>query len=231
MVGASSGGGGGSPVDPTTVLATGDIKPTYGTGVLTGFVRLNGRTIGSATSGATERANSDTQALFVFLWNSDSSLAVSGGRGASAAADWSANKTIALPDFRSRAMAGLADMGTAGNSIFAGATFTTGNPTTLGATIGSSFSTITTSNLPAYNLGFSLAWTQTGGGLVSGQAVSSTSNFGVTSGGFNVVGTVNLLSPSVSVTGTIGGTISSGGGNTALQTISPLVLVTLYIKL
>src|SRR6476660_9561509 len=56
VVGASSGGGGGSPVDPTTVLQTGWLQPIYGTGVVTGFVRANGRTIGSATSGATERA-------------------------------------------------------------------------------------------------------------------------------------------------------------------------------
>src|SRR4030095_1292395 len=49
VVGASSGGGGGSPVDPTTVLQTGWLQPIYGTGVVTGFVRANGRTIGSAT--------------------------------------------------------------------------------------------------------------------------------------------------------------------------------------
>lgn len=113
IVGASSGGGGGGSVDPTTVLATGDIKYTYGASILPGWVRLNGRTIGSSTSGATERANADTQALFLYLWGEDSSLAVSGGRGASAAADWAANKTIALPDFRGRVIGGLDDMGNA----------------------------------------------------------------------------------------------------------------------
>lgn len=111
VVGASSGGGGGSPVDATTILATGDLKVRYGTGALAGFVRTNGRTIGSATSGATERANADTQALFQFLWDSDPNLTVSGGRGANAAADWSANKQIALPDWRGRVIAGLDDMG------------------------------------------------------------------------------------------------------------------------
>jgi hypothetical protein len=39
VVGASSGGGGGGgTVDPTTILATGDIKVAYGTGILSGFV-------------------------------------------------------------------------------------------------------------------------------------------------------------------------------------------------
>jgi len=111
VVGASSGGGGGSPVDATTVLATGDIKIRYGTGVLSGFVRLNARTIGSATSGASERANADTQSLFEYLWNADPNLTVSTGRGGSSAADWAANKTITLPDFRGRVIAGLDDMG------------------------------------------------------------------------------------------------------------------------
>jgi hypothetical protein len=106
VIGPSSGAGAAPSVDATTVLATGDVKPKYGTGTLTGFVRLNGRTIGSPTSGATERANADTQTLFEYLWTADANLAVSGGRGASANADWLANKTITLPDFRGRVPGG-----------------------------------------------------------------------------------------------------------------------------
>jgi hypothetical protein len=90
VIGPSSGGGGGGGVDATTVLSTGDIKVKYGTGPITGFVRANGRTIGNAVSGATERANADTQALFEYLWNSDANLSVSGGRGSSATADFTA---------------------------------------------------------------------------------------------------------------------------------------------
>jgi hypothetical protein len=67
VIGPSGGGGGGGVVDPTTILTTGDLKVSYGTGLLSGFVRANGRTIGSATSGATERANADTNALFLSL--------------------------------------------------------------------------------------------------------------------------------------------------------------------
>lgn len=133
VVGPSSGGGGG--VDPTTVIATGDVKARYGTGTLSGFVRLNGRTIGSATSGATERANSDTQALFQFLWGADSSLTVSGGRGVSTAADWSADKTIALPDFRGRVPAALDDMGNSAAGRLTSSYFGAA-ATTLGATGG-----------------------------------------------------------------------------------------------
>jgi hypothetical protein len=150
VVGASSGGGGGSPVDPTTIIATGDVKARYGTGVLAGFVRLNGRTIGSATSGATERANADTQALFEYLWNTDVNLSVSGGRGASSIADWGANKAITLPDMRGRMIAGLEDMG---NSA-AGRMLTCANATTLGTgcAIATDQRTVSTAMLPSYTL-------------------------------------------------------------------------------
>jgi hypothetical protein len=50
VVGASSGGGGGGTVDPTTISATGDVKSAYGIAQISGWVRMNGRTIGSATS-------------------------------------------------------------------------------------------------------------------------------------------------------------------------------------
>ena len=112
-----TGGGGGTAVDPSAIYQTGDIKPRYGTGVhpgvTPGWVRCNGLTIGSATAspGATERGNADCQALFNYLWQADSTLAVIPSRGSSSSADWTANKTIALPDFRGMALSGLDDMG------------------------------------------------------------------------------------------------------------------------
>jgi hypothetical protein len=154
VVGASSGGGGGSPVDATTILATGDLKIRHGTGILSGFVRANGRTIGSATSGATERANADTQALFTYLWDTDANLSVSTGRGVSSAADWAANKTIALPDARGRGIAGLDDMGTSAagrlTATYFGATGGCSGAlgTTLGAACGGESQTLTLAQLP-----------------------------------------------------------------------------------
>jgi hypothetical protein len=121
-------------------LSTGLALPTgagmvyFGSSAPSGWVLGSGRTIGSSTSGATERANADTQPLFEHLWSqfADTQLPVSGGRGASAAADFAANKTIQLPDVRSRTVFGLDDMGgTAANRITAGVSGITG--TTLGA--------------------------------------------------------------------------------------------------
>lgn len=146
VIGPSSGGGGGGggQVDPTTIIQTGDVKYRYGTGSLSGFVRANGRTIGSASSGASERANADCQALFEYLWGADASLVVSGGRGASAAADWAANKTIALPDFRGRVLAGLDDMG----ETSAGRLSEILSSTVLGSSGGSKLHTLTAAQIP-----------------------------------------------------------------------------------
>lgn len=114
-IGASSSGGGGTPVDPTTVFSTGmwTWKPDAIT--MTGWVRLNGRTIGNASSGGSELANASAQALFLYIWNTypDAKCPVVGGRGANALADFNANKQITLLDMRGRGPIGLDDMGNA----------------------------------------------------------------------------------------------------------------------
>jgi microcystin-dependent protein len=115
VIGPSSGGGGGNSgsVDPTAVFRTGDELFLKIQGTRDGWVRQNGRTIGSAVSGSTERANTDTAALYSYLWGNfpDSICAVIGGRGASASSDFSANKQITLPDMRGRVAVGLDGMG------------------------------------------------------------------------------------------------------------------------
>lgn len=91
----------------TTSFTTGDVKLTLKTTADAGWVMFNDGTIGNASSGATTRANADTEALFTLLWNNvtNTYAAVSGGRGASAAADFAANKTIALTKMLGRALA------------------------------------------------------------------------------------------------------------------------------
>lgn len=229
---SSGGGGGGGDVDPTTIFETGAIKAKYGTGSLSGWVRLNGRTIGSATSGATERANADTQALFEYLWGADSSLTVSGGRGATASADWSANKSIALPDFRSRALAGLGDMGNSDNALFDGLTFTRGDATSLGSLVGASKTTMAQANLPSVNFNVTASGQpkvvsgQNAYGIAEGSSPATTVQGGT--GSFSIFSSNQFTSIApVTVTGTA----ASGGSGTAMSTVSPFALVTMYIKL
>ena len=226
VIGASSGSGGGGSVDATTVLATGDIKVKYGTGTLSGFVRANGRTIGSASSGATERANADAQALFEYLWGADANLSVSSGRGASANADWTANKTIALPDWRGRAIAGLDDMGNSAAGRLTSTYFGTA-ATVLGAAGGSESQTLTQAQLPAFKPAITITdpghqhtYTTTSGL----QQVSGGSGTACWAGG--TTANTNLVTTGI----TAAFTNNLGSGN-AHPIASPMMLATVYIKL
>jgi len=86
-------------------FTTGDVKLTLKTTADSGWVMCNDGTIGDASSGGTTRANADTVSLFTLLWNNvaDAQAAVSSGRGANAAADYAAHKTIALTKMLGRA--------------------------------------------------------------------------------------------------------------------------------
>lgn len=231
VVGPSGGGGGGGSVDPTTILQTGQIISMYGTGVISGFVRANGRTIGSASSGATERANADTQALFEYLWGADSNLSVSGGRGASAAADWAANKTIALPDLRGRTIAGLDDMGasTAGRLT---ATYFGATATVLGAAGGAESRSLSPTHIPTL--------TSTGTVTVSalGNVPYSSGNYTlVSAGGGSTTNIMNATGGNISSETTFSGsnsmTTTGTGGATGNPhpTVQPTLLATFYLKL
>lgn len=229
---SSGGGGGGGSVDPTTVAATGDIKAAYGTGSISGWVRLNGRTIGSSTSGATERANADCQALFVYLWGADAGLTVSGGRGVSAAADWAANKTITLPDARGRVLASLDDMGASAAGRLTSSYFGASG-TTLGAAGGGESFTLQTTNLPPYTPSGSVTSTLT---LMGGQTYyvpNKNSGIAAQQGSFPPY-TWPWQADYAVLTGSVASTFTGtaqGGTSAPLRTVPPTMLVTTYIKL
>lgn len=141
----TSAGGAGTTVDPDSVYKTRDIKIRFDDQPLAGYVRLNGRTIGSAASGATERANADTQSLYEELWGF-ANISVTGGKGASAAADFAANKPLVLPNMAGRMIAGMDDLGAGAQSVLT-STYCTG-PTLPGAVCGAQSQTLAASNLP-----------------------------------------------------------------------------------
>lgn len=89
------------------VWTTGDVKLTLKTTADSGWVIMDDGTIGNAASAASTRANADTEALFTLLWTNtlDAWCPVVTGRGASAAADFAANKEITLPRMLGRALA------------------------------------------------------------------------------------------------------------------------------
>lgn len=225
---SGGGGGGGGGVDPTTIAATGDVKSAYGTSVLNGWVRANGRTIGNASSGASERANADTQDLFTYLWGADGTLPVSGGRGASAALDFAGGKTITLPDFRGRVLAGFDDMGNVGVGRL-----TTFSMTGSGIGSVSKFTAarqLNTLNLPPY----APIGTVTNGAIsvvpagstflpVSSGNIISNSSPG---GAFGTSGSLTVSQSASTFTGA-----DQGGTAAPFDIVQPTIFVTHYLKL
>ncbi len=230
VIGPSSGAGASPSVDATTVLATGDIKAKYGTGALTGFVRLNGRTIGSATSGASERANADAQALWEFLYNADPNLTVSGGRTGNSTSDFTANKTIALPDFRGRVLAALDDMGNSAagrlTSSFFGA-----SGIVLGNAGGTESTTLDATQIPSHTHIFT-------GSQINLGILTANENYVRATGGGTPSGAGGLAddAPGQNPTTTIppftpAGNNANTGGGLPHNVAQPTILATYYIKL
>lgn len=211
---------------------TGDLKARYGTGAHSGWVRANGRTIGSASSGANERANSDCEDLFEYLWTADANLAVSSGRGATAAADWAANKTIALPDIRGKALIGLDDMGNSAAGVLTGLT-------TLGEVVGDEEYTLVAGDIPQ------ITGTATGGDHGHAVRIDPTNNDdGDLTGGFLLgdnnptnypafTGTpTNTLGQQIGGSGSLSLSVTAGDATPdPISLVQPGMGVTIYIKL
>lgn len=226
---SSGGGGGGGGVSPEVIFQTGYLLPFLGSGVRSGFVRLNGRTIGSSGSGATEHASADCQSLYEYLYGefSDTVCPVVGGRGASAAADFSANKAITLIDSRGRALFGADGMGATRANRLTTATFATGD--SIGTAGGAESYTLTEAQLPAITPTFTgTAMTASGNIGTAATGFVSTTTGG---GGFGINGvsgqgvsfTTNSFTPA--------GSVSSFGSGASHPSASPGLIVTIYVKL
>lgn len=183
-------------------------------------------------SGATERANADTQNLFIYLYNKDPNLVVSGGRSGNALTDYNANKQIATPDWRGRALAFLDDMGNSAAGRLTASYFGT-SAIVLGAAGGSESTTLTLAQLPT-------GITVTGAisvGAPSAAPVPYISagsftdvSFSPSGSGTHVPTTGGAWSSSTSLTGTANLTSNNTSG-AAHRTVQPTMLATLYLKL
>lgn len=233
-------------------MPTGAMMMFGATSAPTGWVRCNGRTIGSAASSATERANADTSSLFTFLWThyADGVCTVSSGRGATAAADYAANKTITLPDLRGRGLFGLDDMGNSAANRLAAATI---DQTTNGASGGADTVTLLEANLPAHTHTFSATTSSDGAHThftvgdnsdtstesspvtasdsIARRGTQSTNVTGYELGQGTVPATLGSTSSNGAHTHTVSGTTSSVGSGTAIDKLPPCFLTTFIIKL
>lgn len=222
----ANGSGGGVWTDASTIITnsaftTGDTKFTLKTTADTGWILGASGTIGDGSSGANVRANADTSALFTLLWTnfSNTLCPVSGGRGASAAADFAAHKTLTLPDMWQRVI------GVAGSYNGSGQT-----TRTLGEITGTETKSLVTSNLPAY----------TPSGTISGGQTAFSVTFGQAGGGTAATVLANIsssggalpttISPQVSVNPTFTGS-AQGGSSAAFSIMQPTVFINIMIKL
>jgi hypothetical protein len=253
---ATSSSGGGTTIDPTTIAATGDVKYRFTNESLTGWVVLNGQTIGSASSGATQYANAAAQNLFVYLWTNCSTpsnnnhCAVSGGLGATALADFQANKQITLPDMRDSDLVGRDCMGNTCLGGLLASNILSGHGDgvdTAGAWGGlanqTTATTIAQSNLP--NVNFTVSGTTlTNGGLTAfgnqiggcnfqGSACSGGGTFG-----YMIASQANNTNITLGTQVTVNnqGAAASGGSGTAAASASfaimnPFKLGTFYMKI
>lgn len=186
-------------------MIDGDIN-TYRTGdtrtsinnFLPGWVFMNDGTIGSASSGATNRANIDTFPLYNLIWNSVNNAwaSVVGGRGADAITDFSADKPIFMTKALGRVFAGTLNTDVSQNFT---ADFTT--------------ATLTVSSTANFTTGVPVSVSNSGGALPSGLTA------GVTYYAIQVTGTTMQLATTVSnaVLGIATGFSDNGNGTNTVQ--------------
>jgi|SRR5262245_127361 len=153
-----------NPVDisttlpPNSTLATGMVVADFITnGTRAGFVRCNGKTIGNAASTPGERNNADCHDLFVYLWNNVSSVSgnqictVIGGLGATAEIDFTAGKSLTLPDCRGSLLCGIDEMGSSSSGHFIQIGFETGGAGVAGSVTGTNLKQLQENEMPTHS--------------------------------------------------------------------------------
>lgn len=172
-----------------------------------GWLFVSGLTIGSAASGATAKAHAGMLPLYEKLWdefdNTELVIQNSSGtpttRGASAAADFAANKRLPLLDAQGRVIAGWDSMsGASANRLTSPI-----NGDTIGAAGGSQSHTLIVAEMPEHD--------HTPGTLATSNSGGHTHNV-IEGGDDPAIGTFNTSA------------ITAGGGN-GTQTSSPVVAV------
>ena len=104
----NSGGGTPGPTNVTYSIPVGSILPFTGSTPPAGYLLCNGTTLGSSSSTAAI-ANDIWKPLYTILWATATTVWSAGvqvPKGASADADWTANKLINVPDYRGRTIVG-----------------------------------------------------------------------------------------------------------------------------
>jgi len=206
-------------IDSEDIVPTGIALPFFGTTAPSGYVLGAGNTLGNASSGATERANSDTLDLFTLLWdattNSELQLEDSTGsnipRGASALADFNIDSRLPTPDSRGRSFFGKDDMGGAAAGRLTSASASEVDGATLAAFGGVEEHALTAGEGPSH--------THTTSGGTAASAGAHTHNYFTHAGGGAAAGNLGLPTADLGTTTSTLPT-SSAGAHTHTVTIT-----------
>jgi microcystin-dependent protein len=226
----------------TSPFPVGSILEYEGATLPSGWLWANGLTIGNASSGGTARANADCETYFTQIWNSFSNtvrpLYTSAGapvaRGASAAADWAANRRITIADRRGTVAAGKDDMG--GAAAAGRLTSVNGTPfgSNLGAIDGEQAHTLITAETPVH--------AHDSGSLAAASNGAHTHTVGTNSGsggtipntvpgnGGSTPGTGVTTSSAGAHTHTISGNTGSSGSGSSHNNVQPSNVANFIVK-
>jgi len=162
-----------------------------------------GASIGSSTSTAL-LANNKLQQLYNVLWTTPA-YTVTGGKGASANADWTAGRPLLIPDMRGRTvvMSGMATGGTASRAV--------------GSVFGAETLTLSTANLPVHSHRLSMSGFTATGLVSSGATGVAAVTYGAQTIALNQPNAVGNRSASNDNLGAIGDT----GSGTAIPLAEP----------
>lgn len=141
--------GGANWITPPAMKGTGDwfFRPV--SDALANHVIMNGTTIGSAASGATQLASSTALFIYQYLWNkfSNTQCPVTGGRGANAAADFNANKPLQVLNMQGTGITGVDGMGGTPTGLLANVPVVSGSATIPGSVLGENLHTLVVAEL------------------------------------------------------------------------------------
>lgn len=200
-------------------FSTGDYKFTLKTAPDQGWVMADDGSIGSATSGATNRANADTYDLFTLLWNNPycTLQTFSGGETEKTTAleDWRSNKRLLLPKLLGRVL------GVAGS----GQDLTKRD---LGSYTGKESTTLTAANIPPHYHYIMIMDRMSGG---SGTYLTRSSNAGLGNNDYHLGLKDSSSEPAYGKTSVAKTENGDQTGNTDISIIQPTSFANLMIKL
>ncbi len=224
--------GGAGWINPPGMMGTGHWQHRPVSTSIVGWIISNGTTIGDAASGATQLASASAKFAFAYLWSnfSNTQCPVSGGRGANAAADFAAHKTIATFNMQATGVIGVDGMGGTPTGLLTNVPVVNGSVTLAGSILGENLHTLITAELASHShvftgTGATITVTSTSGSVafIVGSTTTGGGGFGLNTVAGNFVGSQGNYTPA--------GTNAAAGSGTGHNNVMRVVGVYWFMKL